>query len=428
MRFRDEHKKMTRFFGVILALALWVSSAAVGHARTEISIYDWSGSAAGTGLQTLIDEFNATHPDIHVTWVFKGGSSQNLWEALLVGLLGNSPPEMSMVFETHVHQLVDFQDQLLPIQEFIDRGGLSDSALSDFLPIGLDAMAIDGVQVGLPFRFDASIISVNQDMLQESGVAEYPRTWEAVFAEGPKLTKDLNGDGTPEVTAAGWVSHLTWGWAPFLWGAGGDLFNADNTEATFAGPAGVRAAQYFADLMSSGIGSNSSLNQFLASQTVSTRTTNWQTATLLGNAEFDWEGVFWPYPTDVGPEKVRGLTKIAGPVIFRSTPEKEEASWTFLKWLMQPENIARYGVLSAGIPVRRSAFDLDTFQDALTRNPGLQTFINQIDRFKITPFFSKWVEIDFDIIRPALERIISGDVAPETGLEEAQRLANSLLQ
>lgn len=59
---------------------------------------------------------------------------------------------------------------------------------------------------------------------------------------------------------------------------------------------------------------------------------------------------------------------------------------------------------------------------------GLQTFINQIDRFKITPFFSKWVEIDFDIIRPALERIISGDVAPETGLEEAQRLANSLLQ
>lgn len=414
---------------LLFAVCLVAFLSVGAQAKVQVTVYDWATGKSAEGLQMLIDEFNATHPDVEVQYAYKGPTSQNLMEALSVSLLGGSPPEISVAFETHVQQLWPaYKDRIVPTQSFIQAGGLSRSEQADFVPMTAQALNVGGVQVALPFRFEGSMLAVNVDTLQQAGMRQYPETWEGVVSESRKLARDTNGDGVPERVSAGWLDPASWVWAPFLWGAGGDFFNENNTRATFGSAAGLRAATYFGELAQSGVATKASVADFAADRAASIVMGSWLMGEIQQSASFAWNGAFWPYPSNVGPDKVRGLSKVGGLMIFKTTPAKEKAAWTFVKWIIEPENLAKYDVAASWLPVRRGVVGQEVFRAEIRRNPGLKAFMDNLDRFKLTPSFANWVTVDFDVIRPALQKIVTGGVSPESAMADAQRLANEKLK
>lgn len=58
----------------------------------------------------------------------------------------------------------------------------------------------------------------------------------------------------------------------------------------------------------------------------------------------------------------------AGMVVTKSTPEEEYASCVFLKWFTETENNLRFTSESAYLPVKKDAFNIDTFEKAISEN------------------------------------------------------------
>ena len=143
------------------------------------------------------------------------------------------------------------------IGSFIDMGIAE--PLDDYITdedkehyIYLDKGVIRGKQYMLPVVVgNARILVVNTDIMKEAGVTELPKTWDDLIDVGLKV-KEANLDGVMPF-AQEWadpaIGALNDIYYPYLWQAGGELYNEDETEvALMDNDAAVRAAQLMYDL------------------------------------------------------------------------------------------------------------------------------------------------------------------------------------
>lgn len=117
---------------------------------------------------------------------------------------------------------------------------LSDVDAGVFTPSLLEAFTLDGTQYGLPASYSNVVLFYNKGLFDAAGL-EYPTadwTWAQEQAAAEALTD----------TAAGvWGDYQPISFHEFyktLAQSGGEFFNADKTEATFAGPEGIEAATW----------------------------------------------------------------------------------------------------------------------------------------------------------------------------------------
>lgn len=143
------------------------------------------------------------------------------------------------------------------IGDYIARGQLT--PFDDFLTqeqkdsyLYLDLGVIDGKQYSIPFVVgNARVLYYNKTILEEAGVTEPPHTWDE-FRDAAKKVTDLGktailmqwGD-----QARGSMNSI---WFPFVWQAGGELFNADGTATEFASDQSKRAAEFVLSLQADG--------------------------------------------------------------------------------------------------------------------------------------------------------------------------------
>ena len=164
---------------------------------------------------------------------------------LLTGISSGTGPDVTYMYNEMAGDYVK-RNQLLPLDEFI-----TDEDQENFLY--LDKGKIDDVQYMLPYIVGgARVMFYNAEVLEKAGVATPPATWEEFTAA---LTK---------IKAAGFTPFLQqWGdpnrsmmntmFYPFLWQAGGDLFNEDGTATAFNSEAGVKAAEFLYSLKTDGL-------------------------------------------------------------------------------------------------------------------------------------------------------------------------------
>ena len=126
----------------------------------------------------------------------------------------------------------DYQtrDVLLDLTPYIegesyDLSQLDANAVKDFT-------TADGTQFGLPRDLNVIALYYNKDMFDAAGVAYPDDTWDwAKLVEvGKQLTKDTNGDGTPDQWGVYTeTTDMENAWSSFVWQAGGDILSADGT-------------------------------------------------------------------------------------------------------------------------------------------------------------------------------------------------------
>ncbi|WP_406384735.1 ABC transporter substrate-binding protein [Streptomyces sp. NBC_01618] len=156
--------------------------------RTELSFQSlaWQKESVDANKQ-LVKEWNATHPDIHVTYV--QGSWDTVHDQLLTSFEGDEAPDV-------IHDASD------DLADFAYGGYLADlrTLLPDRLTADIPQQSWqtttfgDGVY-GVPFLQEPRVLIANTRILKESGVRvptpDSPWSW----AEFRQVTKELTGKG-----------------------------------------------------------------------------------------------------------------------------------------------------------------------------------------------------------------------------------------
>jgi multiple sugar transport system substrate-binding protein len=204
------------------------SAGAVPEQGTDdgTTITMWSRAATETRVQSQVDEYNNTH--------------KNKVELRLVptdeyvGVVGNAAT---------ANQLPDlFSADVVFMPNWTSQGLFMDlTSKIDGLP-GIDkvgqahivASTWEGKKYGLPFIIDLSVWMYNKDLFKKAGLdpEKAPANLKE-FADAARAVQKLGISGTYGTYFGGNCGGCNvFTWWPIIWAGGGDVMNADGTEAT----------------------------------------------------------------------------------------------------------------------------------------------------------------------------------------------------
>src|SRR5262249_45381803 len=84
-----------------------------------------------------------------------------------------------------------------------------------------------------------------------------------------------------------------------------------------------------------------------------------------------------PVPTAPG-KPVRSLFSGTNLAIMKSSPEKQQAAWDFIKWLTEPKQSAFWTVQTTYLPVRKSALNEQVLKDYIAKTPRFKVALDMI--------------------------------------------------
>jgi multiple sugar transport system substrate-binding protein len=100
---------------------------------------------------------------------------------------------------------------------------------------------------GLPVRCHIQLLWYRKDLFDKAGL-QPPKTWDELVTAGKKVQEANPGIAGVTIPYGKADGQNLMVWYNFLWGAGGDLFDA-NMKPIFNSPAGIKAATDFTDII-----------------------------------------------------------------------------------------------------------------------------------------------------------------------------------
>lgn len=348
----------------------------------------------GKVLNSLVDEFNKTHPDIKVVATFKGvtdntkdkykNSYNILFQQLLISISTQAPPDVSQVYENWTSQFVQIKS-IVPLENFTDTE-YTEKELPDFVPTFLEANKEDGKLWSLPFNKSIYVLYYNKYVFSKAGLKP-PANWEEVKETAKKLTQKTSSGNVTRYGISFKADVDTF--SVVLLSRGGHLIEG-NKKATFNSEEGEKTIKYLQSLIEDGsaLVSFEPQKDFLEGKCAMYVDTSSGISNLERNISFDY-GVA-PCPSDKGKILFAG-TNLA---IFSSlSQEKQKASWEFIKWMTNTENTAKWSMETGYLPVRNSAIESKNYQEFLEKNERHKIGINELDTATVAPVVSSWQSI-----------------------------------
>ena len=205
---------------------------------------------------------------------------------------------------------------------------------------------------------DSSTLAYNKDMFDAAGVA-YPNdnwTWDDMLAAAQKLTKDTNGDGQTDQWG---LAIITFDYQPWIWDAGGSLFNSDFSQIQTTDPVVIDTFQWLADLrFKYKVSPTEDVRKafpevgFMFQQNkVAMYVTRWIPDVAFffaGIKDFKWDVAMKPK----NPKTGKRSSGYAGgcTAVFKNTKNPEEA-YLVWKWLNSDEGVYNRSVANTGTPM-----------------------------------------------------------------------------
>src|SRR4029450_9642917 len=163
----------------LLSLALFtlVIVASTAQAKSEptqattVPLSGWSaGKTEDDLLQQIVNDFNNTHPNIHVDYSVINGDYAT---AMTARFAAHNPPAVfyidSSIAPTWIKQGV-----VQPLNAFIKK---SKYDTSKFYPGLLSAFKVGKTYYGFPKDWSPLAVEINKAMFAKAGIAKAPRTW-----------------------------------------------------------------------------------------------------------------------------------------------------------------------------------------------------------------------------------------------------------
>ena len=422
-------------FAVALVAAACTSSGGGGGTETPSSggpsiVVFWQPYSSGTeksGLMALVNEFNKAHEGtISVEPLFYGNADYAL-QKVETAIAGGVYPDIAYLYGSWAANIAG-SPQVLALNDFIDKNPSWN--WDDFWEAERLAATVNGKIVGVPALVDNLAIVYNKALFDQAGLA-YPSpdwTWSDFEAAAKALTDPANKVFGWTMPADG-TEDTVWHYEAMLWEAGGDILNADNTQAVFNSPHGVEAMTVLQDLGDGG------------AHAIYVDTQNTGQAQQVFNSGKIGMMVTGPWDlanftnVDYGVQIMPAFTggdheTISGPdnwVLFNNGPARSQAAFEFISWLTAPEQDMRYALACGHLPLRESELTMPDFQQYLDKYVGIQTFVeNEKNALKARPVTPKYPQVS-EALGQAIVSVLLGEADAQTALDQAAQTATAAL-
>lgn len=433
-----KNKKILLIVLIIISLGFGCGERNNKTADAKIKLVFWHSFVASTipALNELIDKFETEHPNIQIEAQYIP-SGDALIQKLITAIRSKTAPDISWLHSDFLEDLVE-ADAIYKMEDFINgSNGLAEGEIEDIYPALIQFSSWRGTLYSLPMEATNLALIYNKEMFRKAGLdpEQPPKTWDELHEFSKKLTFDKDKDGKDDQTgmfipiypAAGPLgSWMVWQWEPFLWQAGGDIINEEQTKVLYDGEGGVKALELwqkiYRDLRLRTFTSDFDV-AFASKRLAMSMDGPWNLPRykdLLKN--IDW--AFAPLPT--GP--VKQATVVGGEylAIFKQSKHPDVA-WQFLKWIIEPEIQAFWAMRSGYLPIRHAVLKVPEFQKYLEDNPNFKVFVEQMEVGQAQrPIDYGGLEITRHMAQ-AIENATIGNQDVRKALKEAAENSNRLL-
>lgn len=417
-----------RYIAALVAVVIVAAACAPAPSPTPppqeepVTLTFLAGFTGGdrAAYEQLVEEWNATHPDIQVELEIQP------WDTIVLELpaaiAAGSGPDLATphfsegsIFEYAKH------GSILPLDEAFGIG--EGKVHRDAIPqAAIDAFTYQGQVFALPANFATLLLYHNLDMLAEAGLPGPPETMDEMRDFAVRLTKrDAAGNVTQYGLAL--ADHATIPmWPILIWAEGGNIVGEDGCSA-LADPATIAAVQSWADLIIneniSPVGLTGAESDHLFAAGLAAMQMNGPWAT----------GVYTPadinYDVAMIPEGDAGRVTLAStvPIVVNRNTKHREAAFEFLAYWTSQE-AQRSLALGTGFPPARTDMAGDP---ALADHPWVPKFVAAVPYSRVyLAGVEQFAAVDGDVFIPAIQRITRGEPA-ETVLTDAARQMDAIL-
>lgn len=354
-------------------------------APQEIVIWYSLSAKSETTIKALIDKFNASQTKVKVRGEKQGAAYEELLRKYEAGIRDNKLPDIVVAEDTATKFMID-SDTVLPAESCLRAENLSKDV---YVKTAVDHYSVNGVLYPASANLSDILTYYNKNHFRQAGLdpEKAPATLAEVRQYAEKIraagVKDKDGNPVKPVVLKldSWLVETT------LTGDKQPVVNNDNgrgpgqtTEATFDTPKTVELFKWIKDMHTDGLldaipATEGQVNHYLAmaaqksSMTMETSTSATSVKAFLGGDTSVVSGAD-PSGVDVaaldfgaGPlfgTNGPGKAQIGGGVWFMTktgAPEKQGASWEFMKWWNQVDQQVEWHLQGSYLPFLLAAPD-----------------------------------------------------------------------
>ncbi|MCK5199245.1 MAG: ABC transporter substrate-binding protein, partial [Spirochaetales bacterium] len=289
----------------------------------------------------------------------------------------------------------------------------SDFDMGDFYDGIWDYGKYDGKISVVPYNISTPIMYYNKDLFKASGLDpdSPPTTWDELLEVAKAITKDTDGDGVEDIWGYN-VKDTKWLFKAFLMQNGNEIIDIDNNEPLFTERSGIETAEFWKKLidqkaMPSGL-HNIAEDMFLGGQLGIYMGSSSRIASWSGKTEFELAAAFLPKGKNFAVP-LGGATA----ALFPSGNESQDkATYTFIKWLCKPENLAILSVNTGYIPPRKAVLEEESVKAFLETAPMFKVAFEQLQYASSYWHFNEMGTMD-SFIWEALDKMEIEDLSPK---------------
>lgn len=379
------------------------------------------GGAVQKNVEDMVGQFNTANPSIKVTPVFAGNYTETMTKVQA------AKPEVAVLLATDIFTLTDME-LIVPIDDYIKADKDGPAYLADLEPGFMANSKLNGKTWSVPFQRSTVVMYYNKDLFKAAGLdpEKAPKNWTELVEYGKKLTKADGSQWGVEIPSDG---NPSWVFSSFFIQNGKNVVNEAGTEVTFNTPEVIEALEFIQSLaknkiMPAGVTKWGDVpNDFVTGKAAMIYHTTGSIGTIKGKMD----------PAKVGVAPLPAGKKYGSPTgggnlyILKSTPEKQEAAWKFIRFMTETERVAKWSADTGYIPVRKSAAESKAWKDAITAFPGFAGAVNALkyaDR-EIAAHNNQQV---LKALGDQLQAVVNGTKDAKTAMEQAQKDTEAILK
>lgn len=348
--------------------------------QTNTQVTWWRSLTGSNGdmLEAMVKDFNASQKAVTVKSEYQGVYADlrdKLSAAVAAG--PTATPDLVML-STNNYTAFARNKVLEPLDAYLK--GSSPLDLADFYPL-VDAGRMNGSLYSLPEAVSTPVFYYNEDAIKKAGFDGPPKTWDDFFdVYSPKLTvKDAAGK--TQVYAFDFDADNSFWWQQsYVWSYGGKL-DDDQWNVYLDSPEVIDFLTRMQKLFQSG------------GAILPTAATG-NDITIFGNGNaammIQSTGILVRIDDAAGGRFKAGVTQMPmGPkgrqiafggagvsIMANAKPEKKQAAWEFIRWLQQPQQIARWTTASGYLPYTKAS--AAAMADVLAKDSRRKIAVDQL--------------------------------------------------
>lgn len=390
-----------------------------GDDTVEVTVWHyWDGTNADT-FDAMAREYNESHTGVEIS--VSNVPNADFLTKLRASATSSTLPDIAIGDLVWVPQIAEI-GSLADLNEYLPA-----DVLADINPALTSFGTIDGAQVSVPVSANNLAYMYNRTLFEEAGLDpdQPPTTWKELLEMGQQIVAETGKPGYDLFTQAGDNGEgLTWNFQVNLWQAGGEFLTEDNSAAAFNTPEGLKALEFWLELIDSGVSPYAKWGEFEKGQGGSAAEGSWMVGIWAADPPFEFDVAKAPYPEDGVP-----ATNLGGEqaMVFANEEASTEAAADFLAWFLEADQVTAWSEATGMLPVTNTVATSDDYLSWVDENqPRLRPYVEQMADARARPNTPLYPAISFAFAQE-LEKAFAGEVSAEEALDNAENAVNDVI-